>query len=144
MQLICAAMFSVRNSGGWNRGDTSDTDFDIDTDAEAKTNTNTRLRKPWHWKWSRKLGGGVGQMKMIERRRVQTCVHCTVAHCAKASKASSSRPKGRLAFVHSNISIASNNLKMHCHEHHKQTFFTNKHFKQTNREQICCDCNVVK
>ena len=46
MQLSCAAMFSVRNSGGWNRGDTGDTDFDIDTDAEAKTNTNTRLRKP--------------------------------------------------------------------------------------------------
>ena len=74
----------------------------------------------------------VVQMKMIERRRVQTCVHCTVAHWAKASKASSSRPKGRLAFVHSNISIASNNLKMHCHEQtqtnifQKQTFLTNK------------------
>ena len=41
--LHCSAlMFSVRNSGGWNRGDTGDTDFDIDTDtAEAKTNTNT-------------------------------------------------------------------------------------------------------
>ena len=28
--------------------------------------------------------------------------------CAHASKASSSRPKGRHAFVHSNLSIASN------------------------------------
>ena len=44
--------------------------------------------------------------------------------CAHASKASSSRPKGRRAFVHSNLSIASNH------------FFRGDHCKQTSQECV--------